>query len=130
MQEYYPRAMSEVTEIGDAKKWNTSWSRIAYPMQPTEINQVLLLKTPIDLIHRPAHSLALGIIKKSKSVEMVRNQIEKPHTNMHRSIVWAILPKVRESGLAGSLCHGSQKYFCGHSSRKALRRSRVLEIDE
>src|SRR6266480_325435 len=101
MQEYYPRAMSEVTEIGDAKKWNTSWSRIAYPMQPTEINQVLLLKTPIDLIHRPAHSLALGIIKKSKSVEMVRNQIEKPHTNMHRSIVWAILPKFAKVVLQG-----------------------------
>src|SRR6266700_3325899 len=93
MQEYYPRATSEVTEIGDAKKWNTSWSRIFYPMQPTEINQVLLLKTLIDLIHRSAHSLALCIIKKSKSVEMVGNQIEKPHTNMYRSIGRAILPK-------------------------------------
>src|ERR1041385_4023351 len=101
MQEYYPRATSEVTEIGDAKKWNTSWSGIPYPVQPTEINQMLLLKTLIDLIHCPAHGLALGIIKESKSVEMVGNQIEKPHTNMYRSIRRTILPKFAKVILQG-----------------------------
>ena len=101
MQEYYPRVTSEVAEIGDAKKWNTSWSGISYPMQSTEINQVLLLKALIDFIHRPAHRLALGIIKKSQSVEMVRNQIEKPHPNMYRRIGRAILPKFAKVVLQG-----------------------------
>ena len=110
MREYYPRATSEVTEIRDAKKWNTSWSGISYAMQPTEINQVLLLKALIDFIHRPAHCLALGIVKKSQSVEMIGNQIEKPHPTC-TGVLEGNPAKVRESGLAGSWCRGSRKYF-------------------
>src|SRR3974390_3347611 len=83
----------EIRQLRHAEKRNPRRSSVTKAVQASQIHHVLTIAL-INLVHGAADGLTFFIVKKSKSVQFIGDQVKEPYSDMNGRMLRALLPQL------------------------------------